>query len=320
MSFNIVQTTAEDILGVIDAILAKPVACTKEFICEFADISAFQAENALSMSEEMGLIEFDANTSFYSSNSYLARLLVSARNSENKAAILRLVLEQYEPYTFFKMRFAYTGSLDTAAKQVKSLYNMNSGYKDIKNTFINIATYAKAMINDGAGSYKLNEDDVTYIEILDLVIKFKSNDTSALQQQLGPDIYNYLDKQNVFAPLSDAYSKIQTNDPELKPIILYAGNAFESFLQQIADDNSISLSGKSGIISKSDALSSLLSKKHRGMINYIGQVRNAADHGTDPDEDGKTWSISHDTALMYPILIVSVMKDIYYYLNGTITV
>lgn len=320
MSFNIVQTTAEDILGVIDAVLAKPVACTKEFICEFADISDFQAINALSMSEEMGLVELNTETNYYSSDSYLARLLVSARNSENKAAILRLVLEQYEPYTFFKMRFTYTESLDTAARQVKSLYNMTSGYKDIKNTFINIATYAKAMINDGAGSYKLNEDGVTYIEILDLVIRFKSNDTSALQQQLGSEIYNYLDKQNVFAPLSDAYSKIQTENPELKPIILYAGNAFESFLQQIADDNSISLSGRSGIISKSDALSNLLSKKHRGMINYIGQVRNAADHGTDPDEDGKTWSISLDTALMYPILIVSIIKDIYSYLNGTIIV
>lgn len=32
------------------------------------------------------------------------------------------------------------------------------------------------------------------------------------------------------------------------------------------------------------ALSSVFSKKHRGMLDFIGQIRNAADHGADPDE------------------------------------
>lgn len=319
MPFNIVQTTAEDIIGVVDAILAKNENCDKSFISEFADISLPQTENALQMALEMGLIEKLPDDQ-YSSSSYLARLIVSARNSEHKAAILRLVLEQYDPYNTFKARFTYTSSLDTAAKQIKSLYGMSSGYKEIKNTFINIATYAKAMINDGAGSYKLDEDDVTYVEILDLALRFKANDVSALQQQLGPEVYDFLDKTNVFAPLADAYSKIQTTPVELKPIILYAGNAFESFLQQIATNNNISLSGKNGIIQKSEALSTVLPRKHRGMIQYIGQVRNAADHGTDADEDGQTWAISEDTALLYPILVTSIVKDIYYYQHGRIIV
>lgn len=319
MPFNIVQTTAEDIIGVVDAVLAKSEHCNKSFISEFADISLPQAENALLMASEMGLVAKEVDE-LYNSSSYLARLIVTARNSENKAAILRLVLEQYDPYITFKARFLYTGSLDTAAKQVKSFYGMASGHKEIKNTFINIATYAKAMINDGAGSYKLNQDDVTYIEILDLALKFKSNDFSALQQQLGADVYEFLDKTNVFSPLVDAYSKIQATTIEPKPIVLYAGNAFESFLQQIANEYNISLSGKSGIIQKSNALSGVLSKKHRGMIDYIGHVRNAADHGTDADEDGKTWNISTDTALLYPILVVSIIKDIYYYQHGKIIV
>ena len=131
---------------------------------------------------------------------------------------------------------------------------------------------------------------------------------------------SYKEIKNVFAPLSDAYSKIQAASLELKPIILYAGNAFESFLLQIANDNQISLLGKNGIMQKSDALSSVLPKKHRGMIGYIGQVRNAADHGTDPDEDGKTWTVSEDTALLYPILVTSIIKDIYFYQHGSIIV
>ena len=126
MPFNIVQTTAEDIIGVVDAVLAKPENCDKAFISEFADISLVQAENALQMAMEMKLIDSPA-PGFYCSMSHLGKLIVSSRNGDNKAAILRLVLEQYEPYITFKARFTYSGSLDTAAKQVKSLYSMSSG-------------------------------------------------------------------------------------------------------------------------------------------------------------------------------------------------
>jgi hypothetical protein len=48
------------------------------------------------------------------------------------------------------------------------------------------------MINDGASSYKLNQDEVTYIEILELALKFKANDNNALRTQLGENVHNYL--------------------------------------------------------------------------------------------------------------------------------
>ena len=107
---------------------------------------------------------------------------------------------------------------------------MNSTYKDIRNAITSMATYSKAMINDGASSYKLNQDDVSYIEILELALKFKANDDNALRQQLGEEVYDFLNRDRVFNPLSDAYSKIQNVTTDSKAPILYAGNAFESFL------------------------------------------------------------------------------------------
>ena len=187
---------------------------------------------------------------------------------------------------------------------------MTCTYKDIRNAIINIATYSKAMINDGASSYKLNQDEVTYIEILELALRFKANDDNALRVQLGECVCNFLDTDRVFNPLSDAYSRIQNFDSDPKAPILYAANAFESFLHQIADKHSISLSGRSGIGQKSDALNKVISKKHRGMIQYISQVRNAADHGADPDENGDIWEVSEATAQLYPIMVASVIKDI----------
>ena len=232
------------------------------------------------------------------------------RYDNHKAAIMRLVLEQYEPYITFKARFSFTNSLDLACKQVKTIYSMTCTYKDIRNAIINIATYSKAMINDGASSYKLNQDEVTYIEILELALRFKANDDNALRVQLGESVCNFLDTDRVFNPLSDAYSRIQNFDSDPKAPILYAANAFESFLHQIADKHSISLSGRSGIGQKSDALNKVISKKHRGMIQYISQVRNAADHGADPDENGDIWEVSEATAQLYPIMVASVIKDI----------
>lgn len=319
MPHEIVFTTAEDIISVTDAVLAKNNS-SLEFICEFADISEHQAINALSMGRELNLIESEESEEVYKSNSFLGRLLVSSRNDNHKAAIMRLLIEQYEPYITFKTRCIYTDTFDLASKQVKTLYSMASTYKDIKNTIISIATYAKAMVNDGASYYKFNEDDVDYIEIVELALKFKANDDSALKCQLGEAVYDYLDRENVFNPLSDAYSKIQNASTELKAIILYAGNAFESFLQQIADGHSISLVGKNGLMQKTDALNCVLSKKHRGMISYIGQIRNAADHGADPEEAGQMWEISEETAYTYPIIVANIIKNIVERENGKLYV
>ena len=310
MPFDIIFTTAEDVVGVIDAILAKPNECTKEFVSEFADISIAQTVNALQMAEQLNLISHNSATGFFASQSYLARLIVSSRDDNHKAAIMRLVLEQYEPFVTFKTRYSFSDSIDLACKQVKTLYSMSSSYRDIKNSIISIATYSKAMINDGANSYFLNQDDVSYIEILELALKFKATDDNALRNHLGDKTCNFLDIERVFNPLSDAYSKIQNISTDSKTPILYAGNAFESFLQQIADKHAISLTGKNGIGQKSDALSVILSKKHRGMINYIVQVRNAVDHGADSDEGGRIWGVSEETANIFPMLVATIIKDI----------
>ncbi len=308
MTYNIVLTTAEDIVGVVDAVLAKDENSNLTFVSEFADISEMQAKNALDMALELNLVKFDG--AGYSSDSLLARLLISARNDHHKATIMRFVLEQYKPFITFKARFEFSQSIDLASKQVKHLFTMTSSYKDIKNTLTNIATYAKAMLSDGANQYIFNDDSVTYIEILDVALKSKANDDYALRTLLGDTVYDFVDEEKVYAPLADAFSKVQNELSDGKTIILYAGNAFESFLKQIADKHGVSLVGKSGIIQKSTALSSVISKKHRGMIDYIGQVRNAADHGADVDENGGVWEISEETSRVFPTIVATIIKDI----------
>ena len=59
MPHEITLTTAEDIIAVTDAVLARAECSNLDFVCEFADISETQAQNALHMAQELNLIEKD---------------------------------------------------------------------------------------------------------------------------------------------------------------------------------------------------------------------------------------------------------------------
>ena len=56
------------------------------------------------------------------------------------------------------------------------------------------------------------------------------------------------------------------------------------------------------------------------MIQYIIQIRNAADHGADSNEGGRVWDISDDSAQFYPMIVSSIIRDIVFYKNGNIIV
>lgn len=318
MSYSIVQTTAEDILFVIDAAYAKPEDCDSKFICDFTDLSESQVKNALHMAQEFSLVTFDSNTSTYKGNSSLARLMLSTRTEEQKAAIMRLILEQYEPYRIFKDRLMRNDTLDQAARRVKAFFNMTLSPSEIKETITNIATYSKAIINNGARNYKLNQDETSHIDILERVLYDKANDNNILLSLLGEKIYDCLDKETVINPLLNAFSKIQATPIDGKSTILYSANAFESFLVQLGKEKTIDLSKKKGIIEKSDMFS--FSKKHKGMINYLGQIRNASDHGADTYENNYSWSVYDETAKIYPFVVVNLIKAIKEYENNRLYV
>jgi len=318
MIYSIVQTTAEDILFVIDAAYAKPEDCDSKFICDFTDLSESQVKNALHMAQEFSLVTFDSNTSTYKGNSSLARLMLSTRTEEQKAAIMWLILDQYEPYRVFKDRLMRNDTLDQAAKKVKAIFDMKLSSSEIKETITNIATYSKAIINNGARNYKLNQDETSHIDILERVLYNKANDNNILLSLLGERIYDDLNKETIIVPLLDAFSKIQATPTDGKSIILYAANAFESFLVQLGSERNISLIGKNGIIAKSNMLS--FSKKHKGMIEYLGHVRNASDHGADPSENNTSWAVYDETAKIYPFVVVNLIKAIKEYENTTLYV
>ena len=185
MSYNIVLTTAEDIVAVVDAVIAKGSEAAKDFIAEFTGIATDdQVLKALQMACELQLIVFDSSRGCYGSPSFLARKLVSASSDEQKAVFMRLILEQYAPYNTFKTRYGFTKSIELACRQTKTLHMMTSNERDVKNTLISIATYAKALESEGANLYSFVED-VDAVGIIEAALRSANITENSLRTYWG---------------------------------------------------------------------------------------------------------------------------------------
>ena len=299
------------IVAVVDAVIAKGSEAAKDFIAEFTGIATDdQVLKALQMACELQLIVFDSSRGCYGSPSFLARKLVSASSDEQKAVFMRLILEQYAPYNTFKTRYGFTKSIELACRQTKTLHMMTSNERDVKNTLISIATYAKALKSEGANLYSFVED-VDAVGIIEAALRSANITENSLRTYWGENLYTFVNTSNVFAPLIEALQKTHSGTMDVRSIVVCAANAFESFLADFAVRKGVSLSGRNGILQKRDALSAHISKKHRGMIEFVGQVRNAADHGADPDENNQVWTISNETARIYPCIIAALIKAIF---------
>lgn len=193
---------------------------------------------------------------------------------------------------------------------VKTQDMMTSNERDVKNTLISIATYAKALKSEGANLYSFVED-VDAVGIIEAALRSANITENSLRTYWGENLYTFVNTSNVFAPLVEALQKTHSGTMDVRSIVVCAANAFESFLADFAVRKGVSLSGRNGILQKRDALSAHISKKHRGMIEFVGQVRNAADHGADPDENNQVWTISNETARIYPCIIAALIKAIF---------
>jgi len=102
----------------------------------------------------------------------------------------------------------------------------------------------------------------------------------------------------VIVPLANALRRAGHADP--RGSVVEAGNALETFLDVLAAKLSgVSFSGATGINAKLDRLGSGgLARKLIQAGKYLGAVRNAADHGADP-EVGVPWQIQENTGLVY---------------------
>jgi hypothetical protein len=307
MPYEIYQTSAENVIAATDAAIQKPEGVDENLVAAFLDTTPQYARDALQMARELSLLaEFQAGR--FRPFSKCATYLCTAQR-DCKAAILRFVLEQYEPYQTFKSRLELSGVVGEAATQTKALHNLPARREVISSTFCDLGTYAQSLISEGGGLYKPREDGrENFLAILDSVIQNRETAASQVRSRLGEEAVAWIDKQNVFENLVTAYQRAAVAHQDARAPIVHAGNAIESFLSQLAGHRGVNVQNAHGINAKADALGNAgyLLSKHKFMVKYLGHVRNAADHGIDADI-GTQWDISPNTSVEFVYVAQSVI-------------
>lgn len=320
MSFEIYRTTAEHIIGAIDAALQMKEGVDSVLVAQFLDTQEDFASRALSMAEQLGLLSGNNAGQFVPHFPYAVYLITSSRLQ--KAAILRLVLEEYPPYKTFKSRLAVEELAPKAAMQTRTIHSISADRDDIASTLINLGTYAGSLISEGAGLYRPAEGDpIDYLAVVGEIIQDRMSTKLHLAHRMGPEAVDWIDQQEVFDHLVTAYQRLAQIKEDPNAPIVHAANAVESFLSQLAAHCGVDVKNAHGINAKADCLFSKrnLEKKHKFMLKYLGAVRNAADHGIDPDIN-HTWDISQNTAIEYVFVAQSVIVDLVAYVQGRFVV
>ena len=287
---------------------------TTDKVAEFLDLPVTNAQAALDLALDLGLIACDGTN--YSVSSPLARLLVTPVLAQ-KSAILRVAVESYEPFRNFRGRLHLSGESPTvAAQQTKVLLGLTEHHEAIKQTLVSLGTYCQSLRTTGGGQYQVRfEFEGELSSQLSAAVAQLAEAELRVRDWLSENARTYLDSDSVLDPLAEAYLKVSQADA--RSAVVSCGNAVESFLAQIAGDLAVNVASAPGLGAKLAAIDNAghLPKKLVAVGRYLGQVRNAADHGVDPDIS-RAWSIRDGTGEDYLRVAITFIESVLDHKDG----
>ena len=287
-------------------------SATDQMVADFLDLPVPKAREALNLAEDLGLIR--DNGGVISSASPLARLLTTPV-LQQRAALMRVAVESYEPFLIFRERLhANAGVATSAAQQTKSLLGLSEHREVIKETLVSLGTYCRSFRATGGGLHtvQFDYDDDLRTQLTGVVSQL-SEAGLRVRDWLSEDLRSYAVNRDVLDPLAEAYLKVSQGDS--RGAVLNAGNAVESYLAQLAGDMGVNVSSAHGLGAKVAAFEAAgaLPKKILAIGRYLSNVRNGADHGVDA-EIGAAWTIRDGTGedfLRVSVTFMEITLDCY---------
>jgi hypothetical protein len=297
------QATAEQVVIVSEAIASLGAAAAGQ-VGEFTDLPEETAQSALRLAVDLGLLSFDGAS--FSQASPLCRLLRTPHDKE-KSAVLRIVLEQYDPFIVFREEYEATKNATESAHRTKTKLSLEAHRENIKETLLGLATYTGAMSASRAGEYERDTRGVTLLlDELAAGSREVGEATLTIRSQLG-SAAEIVDQVQVIEPFVAGLRHAAAGNG--REAVLQAGIAVENFLVERASFHTVSIAGANGINAKMDKLcaASKYSKKLLNVGKYVGHVRNAADHGAD-EEIGAPWAISPESGRNYVFVAAALVR------------
>ena len=228
----------------------------------------------------------------------MSRLLRSPHVSE-KAAVLRIVLEQFEPFVVFRQELDATADASSAATRAKATLDLEPHREDVRTTLVGLATYSGALRAGPGGKYERDTIGISAsLEELAAGASELAAATLQVRETLTANVANTLSAADIIEPLAHALR--HASGGSAREAVVNAGNGVKSFLIKLATTHTVNIVGATGINSKLDRLdhASAIPKKLVHVGKYLGHVRNAADHGVDADV-GRSWIVQRLTGLNY---------------------
>lgn len=296
------RTTAEDVLLATEAVAVRGSACNAQFVAAFADMRLSAAEAALNMAEALGFVANDP--SGYRPAGPIAHVTRTA-NVAHKAAALRLLLDSYAPFVFFRDRLVATEQATQAAEQTRIGLDVAADRDDIRETLVSLASYAQAFQSLGGGRYAPAEQPVgIHLPVIAQALADEAAALLRIRERLGPDLAALVSHDDVLVPLAKGLLKALQGDP--RGAIVEGGNAVESYLSEWATREHVSVANDHGINAKVSTLSAAhkIPGKLASASKYLGHLRNAADHGIDPDINA-AWTFQASTGIEYVLVACS---------------
>ncbi|MCK4511352.1 hypothetical protein KAW64_06405 [bacterium] len=308
MASTFAHTTAEHIVASVEALQTKGKPGDADFVSGFADVLDTQAANALQMAAALSLLASQSGGQF-SVASPLCRVMATGSGVQ-RAAALRVALEWYAPYRIFKERLLETGNAGQAAKQTHALLSLGAHHGEIKDTLLSLGTYTQSLRELGGGKYEAGEHALhnELVALADACSTLAAAETRC-REQIGVSFEGRLSYENTLQPLADALVKASRDDGA--GAVQQAGNAVESFLDDLGSRSGANLGGVHGINGKIEELkkNNLIPTKLVFIGKFLGHIRNAADHGTDQDV-GAPWNIRPATGTEYVFIACSFLSSL----------
>lgn len=299
--------TAEQVVATVEAVVALSSDASLPRVAEFTDLREETARAALALAADLGLLDPDQDNLRVANP--ICRLLRTPSDKQ-KAAVVRVVLESYEPFLVFREELQASGDVTVAANRTKARLDLAAHREDVKSTILGLATYSGALIAGQGTQYQRDNESFSSL-ILELAAGAADQAAAIheIREQIGNEAANSTSHDNVISPLAAALRQAAA---ELgREAVVNAGNAVETFLQECAARHATDLTGANGINAKIDRLKAAGHMPTKLSFNgkYLGHLRNAADHGVDAEVDD-AWEISKATGLNFVLVATAFIRAV----------
>ncbi|MDE4276193.1 hypothetical protein PXK58_17820 [Phaeobacter gallaeciensis] len=274
----------------------------------YTDLPTGLTDKALALAVDLGLLGEGAGV--FSPVSPLCKLLRTPQEKE-RAAVLRVTIESFEPFLIFREELEATADASTAANRTKARLDLDCHREEIKDTLVSLATFSGALTVSHGNNYE--RDNKSMSNLLAELAAGSGEEAAAVyrvREEIGANAAAVCDHDEVIAPLA-AGARHASGGGTGREAVVNAGNAIESFLNWYGNERGHSVGGSHGLNAKVESLRGAghLPPKLVNASKYLGHIRNAADHGVDADI-GTSWNISDATGRNYVFVAAQFIRSV----------